>query len=82
MVTRGKATGYKDGPIHVAGIACYTEVDLDYLSSLVGGVQMNTAPSGEDEGERTEVDFTMGGNDDGELYTSPGLHGPDNSSSS
>ena len=49
VVTRDKATGYKDGPIHVADIACYTEVDLDYLSSLVGGVQMNTAASGEDE---------------------------------
>ena len=82
VVTRGKVTGYKDGPIHVADIARYTDVDLDYLSSLVGGVQLNTAPSGEDEGGRTEVDSTMGGNDDGELYTSPGLHGPDNSSSS
>ena len=43
---------------------------------------MNTAPSGEDEGGHTDVDSTMGGNDDGELYTSPGLHVPDNSSSS
>jgi hypothetical protein len=82
LVTRGKVTGYNDEPIHVADIACYTDVDLDYLSSLVGGVQLNTAPSGEDEGGRTDVDSTMGGNDDGELYTSPGLHGSDNPSSS
>jgi hypothetical protein len=81
VVTRGEVTGYKDGPIHVAEIARYTDVDLDYLSLLVGGVQLNTATSGEDEGRRTEVDSTTGGNDDGELYTSPGLHGPDNSSS-
>ena len=80
MVTRGKVSGYKDGPIHVADIALYTDVDLDYLSSLVGGVQLNTAPSGEDESGRTEVDSTMGGNDDGELYTSLRLHGPNNSS--
>jgi hypothetical protein len=66
----------------VADIAHYTDVDLDYLSLIVGGTQLNTAPSGEDEGGRTEVNFTMRGNDDGELYTSPGLHGPDNSSSS
>jgi hypothetical protein len=46
VVTRGKVTGYKNGPIHVADIARYTDVDLDYLSSLVGGVQLNTAPSG------------------------------------
>jgi hypothetical protein len=82
VVTRGKVTGYKDGPIHLADIARYTDVDLDYLSLIVGGVQLNTAPSGKDEGERTEVDSTMRGNDDGELYTAPGLHGPDNSSSS
>ena len=66
----------------MADFARYTDVDLDYLSSLVGGVQLSTAPSGEDEGGRTEVDSTMGGNDDGELYTSPGLYGLDNSSSS
>jgi hypothetical protein len=83
VVTRAKVTGgYKDVPIHVADIARYTDFDLDYLSSLVGGVQFDTAPYEEDEGEHTEVDSTMGGNDDGELYTSPGLHGPDNSSSS
>ena len=46
----------------MADIARYTDVDLNYLSSLVGGVQLNTAPSGEDEGGRTEVDSTMGGN--------------------
>jgi hypothetical protein len=63
-------------------ISRYTDVVLDYLSSLVGGVQLNTAPSREDEDGRTEVDSTMKGDDDGELYASPGLHGPDNSSSS
>jgi hypothetical protein len=82
VVTRGKVTGYNDGPMHVANIARYTDVDIDYLSSLVGGGQLNTVPNGEDEGGRTEVNSTMGGNDDGELYTSPGLHGSDNSSSS
>jgi hypothetical protein len=82
VVTRRKVTGYKIGPIYVADIACHTDVDLGYLSSLDRGIQLNTAPFGENEGGRTEVDSTMGGNDDGKLYTSPGLHGPDNSSSS
>ena len=49
LVTRGKITGYKDRPIYVADIARYTDVDQNYLISLVGGVQLNTAPSGEDE---------------------------------
>ena len=39
VVTRGKVTGYKDGLIHVADIARYTDVDLDYLSSLVSSEQ-------------------------------------------
>jgi hypothetical protein len=82
VVIRGKVTGYKDGSIHLADIARYTDVDLNYLRTLVGRVQLNTAPSGEDEGGRTEVDSTIGGNDNGELFVSPELHGPDNSSSS
>jgi hypothetical protein len=80
VVTQGKVTGYKDGPIYMVDITRITDVDLNYLSSLVGRVQLNTAPSEEDEGGRTEVDFTIEGNDDDdELYTSPGLHGHDNS---
>jgi hypothetical protein len=67
LVTLGKITGYKDGPINVADNARYTDVDLEYLSLLVGGVQLNNAPRGKDEGERTEVDSTVGGNDDGEI---------------
>jgi hypothetical protein len=43
---------------------------------------LNTAPCMEYGGGRTEVDFTMGGNYDGELYTFTGLHGPDKSNSS
>jgi hypothetical protein len=74
VVTRGKATSYKDRPIHVTDIACYTDVNLDYLSLIVGRVQLYTAPSREDDGGRTEVESTMGGNDDGELHTTPGLH--------
>jgi hypothetical protein len=81
VVTGGMVTGYNDGPIHMADIPRYTDVDLNYLSSLVGGVQLNTAPSEDDEGRRTEVDSTRGGNDvDDELFTFPELHGPVNSS--
>jgi hypothetical protein len=66
LVTRGIITGYKDGSILVADIARYTDVDLDYLSLLVEGVLLNTAPSGEDKRGRTEVDSTMRGSDVGE----------------
>jgi hypothetical protein len=58
VVIRDKITGYKDGSINVTDIARHTDVYLDYLSSLVRGVQLSTAPSGEDEGKRTEVNST------------------------